>query len=274
MKVAYSGVRGAYADIAAGKIFPDSDRVSCTSFGSAFEAVANGECEYGVLPIENSFAGDVAQVTDLLYFGEMFIVGIYEMPIIHHLLGIQGTDLSKIRTVYSHPQALDQCHDYIKTHGLTPRASSNTAVAASEISEKNDETIAAIASSETAEIYGLKVLDKQINEKDDNMTRFVVISRQDEPLISNREAFSMILTVKNEAGAFAKAVTAIGDNGFNMRVIRSRPIRSLAWRYYFYIEGEGDLSGEGGANMIKDLKKNCEIVRILGNYHADIVLNC
>lgn len=271
-RIAYSGIKGAYAYIAAEKIMGGCERISYPSFGSAYEAVANGECDYGVMPIENSFAGDVAQVTDLLFFGDLSIVGIYEMPIVHHLLGLPGADISMIRTVSSHPQALDQCHGFIKEHGFTPQSASNTAVAARDVAEGDDMSVAAIASSETAEAYGLQILEHGINEKEDNMTRFIVISRNDEPLEPKRQAFSMILTVKNVAGAIAKAVTAIGDAGYNMRVIRSRPVRSLAWSYYFYIEGEGDLKTENGDRMMSELKKNCEIVRILGNYHADIVL--
>ncbi|MBR3539044.1 MAG: bifunctional chorismate mutase/prephenate dehydratase [Eubacterium sp.] len=272
MKIAYSGVRGAYAYIAAGKIFPEEERISCPSFGGVYEAVTEGKCEYGVLPIENSFAGDVAQVMDLLYFGGLYIAGIYEMPIIHHLLGIQGTELGKIQSVYSHPQALDQCCEYIRKKGFQQSAATNTAVAAKEVAEKKDPTLAAIASKETAELYGLKILDRHINEKDDNMTRFVVISRKPEPLIERREAFSLILTVKNEAGAFAKAITTIGQKGFNMRAIRSRPAKSLAWSYYFYIEGEGDLMTGEGRSMLRELQDNCEIIRVLGNYPGDIIL--
>ncbi|MBR4768830.1 MAG: bifunctional chorismate mutase/prephenate dehydratase [Lachnospiraceae bacterium] len=272
-KIAYSGIPGAYAHIASEKIFPEAEYVSFPSFGSVYEAVTKGECDHGVLPIENSFAGDVAQVMDLLYFGTLYIAGIYEMPIVHHLLGIPGTELAKIDKVLSHPQALDQCREYIHKGGFVQHAATNTAVAAKEVSDRKDPTLAAIASRETAEIYGLKILDKKINEKDDNMTRFVVISREKEALINKREAFSLILTVKNEAGAFAKAITTIGELGFNMRAIRSRPAKSLAWSYYFYIEGEGDLDGENGPRMLKELKDNCEVIRVLGNYPADIILS-
>ncbi len=271
--IAYSGIEGAYAHIAAEKIFPDRKYDPYPSFGRVYEAVSKGDAEYGVLPIENSFAGDVAQVMDLLYFGSLFIAGIYEMPIEHHLLGVPGTKLKRITRVMSHPQALDQCGEYIRKNAYVSYAATNTAVAARDIAEKGDETFAAIASRETARIYGLKILDEKINEKDDNMTRFVVISREEEPIRSGREAFSMILTVKNEAGAFAKAITTIGNRGFNMRAIRSRPAKSLAWSYYFYIEGEGDLRTENGVLMLEELKKNCEVIRVLGNYPADIILS-
>ena len=271
-RVGYSGVPGAYAHIASSRIFPESVFFSCPSFGSVYRAVVEGDLDYGVLPIENSFAGDVAQVMDLLYFGDLYIIGIYELPVTHHLLGCEGAKAEDIRVVYSHPQALDQCSSYIKLNGYEKRAATNTAVAANEVARAKDPTIAAIASKETADIYGLKILDREINDSSDNNTRFVVIARKNEPLLGVREEFSIILTVKHEAGAFAKAVTTIGNEGFNMRAIRSRPAKVLAWQYYFYIEGEGDLYGERGSRMMEKLKSDCETIRILGNYARNVLL--
>ena len=272
-KIAYCGVPGAYAHITASKIFPDGLCCSYLSFKSAYEAVAKGECDYAVIPIENSFAGDVAQVTDLLYAGDLFINGIYELPIVHNLLGIPGSTPEGIKTVYSHPQALDQCGEYIDSHGFERKMATNTAVAAREVADLKDPSIAAIASVETAKLYGLEVLDRGINESDTNTTRFVVLSQKGDSLLDRREAFSMILIVKNEAGAFAKAITVIGDEGFNMRVIRSRPMKTLAWSYYFYVEAEGNLESPEGKDMLAKLKEHCEQVKILGNYAADVILN-
>ena len=272
-KIAYCGVPGAYAYIAAAKIFPGGLYCPHPSFKSAYEAVAKGECDYAVLPIENSFAGDVVQVTDLLYGGDLSISGIYELPIVHNLLGIPGSRREQIKTVYSHPQALDQCGEYIDTHGFERKMATNTAVAAREVATQKDPSFAAIASVKTAELYGLDILDRGINESDTNTTRFVVLSAKEGSLTNRREAFSLILIVKNEAGAFARAITAIGDEGFNMRVIRSRPMKTLAWSYYFYVEAEGSLDSPNGREMLTKLKGNCEQVKILGNYAADIILN-
>ncbi|MBR3306273.1 MAG: bifunctional chorismate mutase/prephenate dehydratase [Lachnospiraceae bacterium] len=270
--IAYSGIPGAYAAIAASKIFPGEELKPYPSFAAVFDAVSKGECGRGVLPIENSYAGDVSQVMDLLYFGELYIHGIYELPIYHNLLAVKGASLEDIKCVTSHPQALDQCAGFIEKGKLMRKEAVNTAVAAREVAERADISVAAIASTETAEIYGLDILARNINESDDNATRFAVVSGRKEPEDAVREAFSMILIVKNEAGAFAKAITAIGDNGFNMRAIRSRPMKSLPWNYYFYVEGEGDLESEAGRKMIKDLEPSCEKVRILGNYAGERVL--
>jgi prephenate dehydratase len=279
LQIAYSGVQGAYAGIVAGKIFPNADINSYSSFRQAYEAVEKKECDYAVLPIENSFAGEVAQVTDLLYSGNLTIAGIFELPIVHNLLGVEGCDISQIKTVYSHPQALDQCSEYIYLHGFEKRVATNTAMAAKEVALLKDPTMAAIASRETAEIYGLKILERAINESENNTTRFVVLTAgretkndKQKELFKRKEAFTLILIVKNEAGAVARAITTIGDFGFNMRTLRSRPQKTLLWSYYFYIEGEGDLSTVKGVKMLDMLKENCEMVKVLGNYPADVIL--
>ena len=279
LQIAYSGVQGAYAGIVAGKIFPDADINSYSSFRQAYEAVEKKECDYAVLPVENSFAGEVAQVTDLLYSGSLTIAGIFELPIVHNLLGIEETDITKIKTVYSHPQALDQCSEYIYLHGFEKRVATNTAMAAKEVALLKDPKLAAIASRETAEIYGLKILESAINESENNTTRFVVVKSDKETghekqkeMFKRKEAFTLILIVKNEAGAVARAITTIGDFGFNMRTLRSRPQKTLLWNYYFYIEGEGDLSTVKGVEMLDMLKENCEMVKVLGNYPMDVIL--
>ena len=279
LQIAYSGVQGAFAQITAAKIFPKGELNSYASFRQAYEAVENKECDYAVLPIENSFAGEVAQVTDLLYGGNLKIAGIFELPVVHNLLGIPDTDISKIKTVYSHPQALDQCSEYIYLRGFEKRVATNTAAAAKEVALLKDPTIAAIANKETAKLYGLQILEEAINESASNTTRFVVLSAGKEPesreqrkLFERKEAFTLILIVKNEAGAVARAITTIGDFGFNMRTLRSRPQKNLLWNYYFYIEGEGNLDSVTGVNMLNALKENCESVKVLGNYPADVIL--
>lgn len=279
LQIAYSGVQGAFAQITAANIFPKGELDSYASFRQAYEAVENKECDYAVLPIENSFAGEVAQVTDLLYGGNLKIAGIFELPIVHNLLGIPDTDISKIKTVYSHPQALDQCSEYIYLRGFEKRVATNTAAAAKEVALLKDPTIAAIANKETAKLYGLQILEEAINESASNTTRFVVLSAGKEPesreqrkLFERKEAFTLILIVKNEAGAVARAITTIGDFGFNMRTLRSRPQKNLLWNYYFYIEGEGNLDSVTGVNMLNALKENCESVKVLGNYPADVIL--
>lgn len=267
-RIAYSGIEGAFANIAAKRIFPDGTLIPYSDFTSAYNAVEQGECDLAVLPIENSFAGEVGQVTDLMFRGNLFVNGVYSLPISQNLLGVEGTTIDSIKQVVSHQQALDQCASYIKEHGYETVSASNTAVAAKEVSELKDTTVAAIASIETAELYGLKVIDHDINENHTNTTRFAVFSKVKETKFSmeSNSTFIMMFTVKNESGALAKAIDAIGDNGFNMKVLRSRPLKDLAWQYYFYVEAEGDFSSEAGKKMQKELSSRCEMLKILGSY--------
>ena len=273
LRIAYSGIKGAFAANAAERIFPGEEFITYESFDEAFAAVTDGICDYGVLPLENSYAGDVIQVLDLLYFGTLYITGIYEMPVVHNLLGVKGADINDIKEVISHPQALSQCDDFIKQHGLNRIAASNTAVAAHEVADKNDPCLAAIAGRETARLYGLDIIAENINDSPDNTTRFVVVSRKREPLGAKKEAFSIMLTVKDEARALARSLDTIGYYGFNMRCVKSRPSKKIPWSYYFYIECIGDADSEKGKKMASILSEECEYFRLLGCYENDIIIN-
>lgn len=271
LKVAYSGVEGAFAHIAAGRIFPESDRVSCRDFKAAYDAVVSGECDVAVLPIENSYAGEVGQSIDLIFSGGLFINGIYELEIHQNLLGIPGATVEDIKKVTSHPQALSQCHDYIKRRGIDAEDASNTAVAAKIVADANDKTLGAIASVETAEIYGLKVLEANINKSGENTTRFAVLSKvqASSPSLTNSV---LMFTVKHEAGSLANAISIIGKYGYNMTALRSRPLKKHSWQYYFYIEIDGKIDTDNGVKMAEELSKVCDQFKVAGTFapHTEI----
>lgn len=267
MKIAYSGIEGAFAYIAAKRIFPEDQLISFQDFRSAYEAVEKNECDYAVLPIENSYAGEVAQVSDLMFQGNLFLNGMYCLNVQQNLLALEGAQLSDIKKVISHPQALEQSADFIRRQGFETIESVNTARAAKSIAELGDKSIAAIASRETAELYGLKILCEKINEKDDNSTRFAILSRNEEKRFSeNEKTVVMMFTVKNEAGALVKVLNKLGEFGFNMSVIRSRPLKGLAWRYYFYIEAEGKYGTAEWKQMILEMQYRCDKLKILGRF--------
>jgi chorismate mutase/prephenate dehydratase len=269
MRVAYSGVPGAFADIAARKIFPDANALPYKDCKEAYEAVVSGECDCAVLPIENSYAGDVTQVMDLAFFGNLSITGIYDMEITQNLVGLEGATLTDIKEVYSHPQGLGQCADYIRDHGFIAHEASNTAVAAKKVAEEGKKEIAAIASIETAALYGLKVLDKSINAASINSTRFAVFTRFPNRNAAKDNYFVMNFTVKNEAGSLGKAISAIGDCGFNLRALKSRPSKDLIWEYYFFAEGEGNINSSEGEKMIAELQKHCSNLKIVGCFEKE-----
>ena len=271
LKVAYSGVEGAFAHIAAGRIFPDSDRISYRDFKSAYNSVVNGESDIAVLPIENSYAGEVGQTIDLIFSGSLFINGIYELEIHQNLLGVTDSTVDDIKKVTSHSQALGQCHDYIKFRGFEVEEATNTAIAAKRVAEMNDKSLGAIASAETAEIYGLKILEANVNKSGENTTRFAVLSRvkADTPTFSSSV---LMFTVKNEAGSLANAISIIGKYGYNMTALRSRPLKKHSWQYYFYIEIDGTTDTDEGQKMIAELNNVCDKLKIAGTFapHSEI----
>ena len=271
VKVAYSGIEGSFASISANRILPDAERVSYKNFAEAYNAVVRGECELAVLPIENSYAGDVGPVTDLMFFGDLHVTGVYELRVSHCLLGVEGSSVSTVKTVISHPQALDQCHEYIRKHDYKAISAENTAIAAKEVADAGDLTVAAIASMQTADLYGLKVLDHDINESAENTTRFAVFSKSmGEVKEDDRfSTFILMFTVKNEAGTLAKAISIIGEYGYSMRVIRSRPLKDKNWQYYFYTEVEGRFSSDNGRKMLEELGRHCEFLKVVGTYRPD-----
>ncbi len=269
MRVAYSGVEGAFGHIASEKLFPTAEKVAFSDFSSAYASVEKGECDVCVLPVENSYNGEVGQVTDLMFSGSLYVNGMHDLAVTQDLLCVPGASISDIKRVISHPQALGQCAKYIKKHGFEVCEFSNTALAAKSVREQNDKTAAAIASREAARIFGLEVLDHDINESKSNTTRFAIFSR-----VANKHPgadFSthsiLLFTVRNEAGALARAIDVIGSHGFNMRTLRSRPMKDLLWQYYFYVECEGEIQTERGRLMMEELSEFCDRLKFAGTYY-------
>ena len=271
LNVAYSGVEGAFAHIAAGRVFPQARCVPFSDFKAAYRAVENGESDVVVLPIENSYVGEVGQTLDLIFSGSLFINGIYELEVKQNLLGLPEATLEDIRKVASHPQALSQCHDFLKKHRFTTEETNNTALAAKSVASAGDKSYAAIASEETAELYGLKILESGINKSGENTTRFAVLSkvRADcAPLSST----VLMLTVKHEAGSLANAVSIIASHGFNMSALRSRPMKKHSWQYYFYIELDGTTENENGRKMLEELARVCDKLKVCGTFSPHVEL--
>lgn len=275
MKVAYCGTEGAYAYSAAGKMFPEASLFSCPDFTEAYRAVEEGRYDCAVLPLENSYAGEVGEVADLMFSGSLYINQIVNVPISHCLLGVKGAKKEDIKTVISHPQALDQCAAYIRARGLSAKSYSNTALAAKHVAECGDKTAAAIASEETAALFGLTVLDTDINDERNNTTRFAAFSRsENRPRSGGKredENFILVFTVQNEAGSLAIALNILGAHGYNMRNLRSRPMKDLQWNYYFYIEAEGNINTQNGRDMLRELSAVCAKLKLVGSYYADNV---
>ena len=271
MKIAYSGVEGAFAYIAAKKMFPKGRLIANEDFIEAYKSVESGEADCAVLPIENSLAGEVGTVMDLMYSGSLYINQIYDLPVRHHLLGVPGSSIDSIKTVITHPQASSQCAKYLSRHGISTETAANTAVAAKQIAKRNDVSVGAIASEDTADLYGLCIIDHDIQDMSTNSTRFAAFSRSmythDNSIKYDNESFILVFTVKNEAGALASTLNIIGAHGYNMRSLKSRPMKDLQWNYYFYIEAEGNINNQNGKDMLRELSALCAGLKLVGTYH-------
>mgnify|MGYP004623006145 CR=1 FL=1 len=268
MQVAYSGTEGAFAHLAARRIFPGVTYVPFHDFRSAYEAVERGQCDCAVLPLENSYAGEVGQVMDLCFFGSLHVNGVYSLPVRQSLLGLPGTQLSQVTTAVSHPQALEQCAGYLHRRGLQSMDFTNTAAAAAYVAQQKRPELAAIANAGAAEIYGLEVLEENINQDLRNTTRFGVFSRVENTSLGKHmgDHFILLFTIRNEVGSLARTIDIIGRYGFNMRTLRSRPVKELLWEYYFYLEIEGDIHTSAGQEMLRQLQPCCDRIKIAGSF--------
>ena len=272
-RVAFCGVEGAYAHIAACKMFPNSKLIAYPDFESAYHSVEKGDSDVAVLPIENSYAGDVSTVMDLMFSGTLYVNQVVNLPINHCLMVNEGVELSQVKRVISHPQALTQCYEYIKSMGFEAVSCANTALGARDVKEKGLMDTGAIASMETAELFGLKILSSGINASRTNTTRFAAFSRaQSCPNTKSRnmkERIILMFTVRNEAGALAKTIDIIGAHRFNMCNLHSRPMKELLWNYYFYIEANGNINTQNGKDMLNELSATCDRLKLVGTFISD-----
>lgn len=263
-KIACPGTRGAYSHIASRRLFPDSQITFYPAFKDVFEAVQNGQADYGVVPIENSTAGSVGDVYDYLNGYCLAINLTYQLKVEHCLACAKKISLSEVEKVYSHKQALEQCSCFLSKHHLSAEACLNTALAAEFVS-RNDSPFGAICSEECAEIFGLEILRKGIQNASDNYTKFIVVSRK---MIVNDDCGEVGICVRipNRAGELNKMLTKFSLYSINMSKIESRPIAGKDFDVRFYINFAGSLKDKNVAELICDLQYNYESFKVLGNY--------
>jgi chorismate mutase/prephenate dehydratase len=266
-RVVYQGVPGAYSYIAMSRFFGKSvANFNVPTWRDAMEAVKKGEADYAVLPIENSTAGIVADVYDLLQEYNNYIIAETYVKVEHALMGLPGTDINKINTVYSHPQGFMQCERYLSGHKDWQQISqSNTAGSAKKILAEKDPTHAAIASVEAAEVYGLKVLQEKINDLDNNTTRFVIVTNT-RKFVKGAGKMSIVFETKNEAGTLYNLLSHIIYNGLNMNKIESRPIEGRNWDYRFFVDFEGNIDDAPVMNALRGIQEEAISIKLLGNY--------
>ena len=259
--MAYQGIPGAYSEEAAKKAYGGA-LVAKDTFEDVFSAVSSGETDYGIIPVENSFAGSVAENYDLLARYDVGIMREEVLPIHHVLLGVKNAELPDIKTVWSHSQGLLQCGGFLRERGYELLTCANTALAARMVAESGDVTKAAVASRHAGEIYGLKVLAEDIQSSAVSSTRFFVIGRSGGRTGSRG---TVVFTVKNSPGTLVAALSAICDHGINMTKIESRPLMGKSWEYRFF----ADIEGEGMENIENILSEAAADARLLGIYERE-----
>lgn len=266
-RVVFQGAEGSYSQMAMMRYFGEEvNSFHVDTFRDAMCAIEEGSADFAVLPIENSTAGIVSEIYDLLVEFENYIVGEQIIEIEHCLMGLPGTALSQIKTVYSHPQSLMQSARYLNEHEDWRQVSlKNNAFAARKVSEEGDRTQAAIASEQAAKIYGLDILAQGVNQSDTNSTRFIIVTNQK---IFRKDAgkISICLEVPHESGSLYHMLSHFIYNNLNMTKIESRPIEDRNWEYRFFIDFEGNFADGAVKNALRGLRDEARNLRILGNY--------
>ena len=267
MRIVFQGVEGAYSQQAMTEYFgQECDSFHVETWKDAMEAIKNGEADFAVLPIENSTAGIVSENYDLLVEYDNYIVGEQVIQIKHALLGLPETELSDITCVYSHPQALMQCGEYLYEYADWEKISlKNTAVAAKKVKEDGDKSHAAIASELTAKLYGLKVLDANISNSKNNATRFIIVTNK-RICTKSAQRVSICFEIAHESGSLYHMLSHFIYNNINMTNIQSRPIKDKNWEYRFFVDFEGRLEDNGVINALRGIKEEATSMKILGTY--------
>ena len=267
IKIGYQGVKGSFSEEAMIKYFGENHKnTNYEEFEEVFIALKSNEIDYGILPIENSYTGAITNVYDLLVKYGFYIVGEECIKINQNLIGIKGTEISDIKEIYSHPQGFEQSREFLSNNNkLKLIPFHNTAISAKYISELNDKSKAAIASLRAAEIYNLDVIQEEINDKDDNQTKFIIIGKE---LESSKECnkITVVFSLDDKSGTLYNLLRHFAENNINMLKIESRPSKGELWQYLLYVDFEGNIENEDVKKAIKLIEENSEYFKLLGSY--------
>ena len=265
VKVAYQGIKGANGHEAALRLFPNGDCFGLKTFSDVFDAVDSGKAEFGVLPVENSTAGSVSAVYDLILKHRFYIVGALDMPIDYCLCGLRQSEISDIEKVWTHPQSISQCENYIAAHNFEPTPCANTAVAARDVAREKRLNVAAICSYKACEEYGLKIPDNHIQDIDSNTTRFIVISKK-LFISSDADKISLCFSLPHVSGSLYSVLCRFNSLGFNLTKIESRPISGRGFEYLFYLDFSGNARTAEATRLLCAMSEELPNFSFLGNY--------
>ncbi len=263
--VACQGVEGAYSQIACDKMFTYPSIVYCRGFDDVFKAVDSGLCRYGVLPVENSTAGTVNKVYDLMKEHKFYIVHSLKLFIRHSLLAPEGVDISDIKEIFSHEQALNQCSEFLAKLGVKVTVCENTAIAAKKVAESGRKDCASIGSKESAEAHGLRVLKTGVQNTDNNYTRFICIAKNPE-IYPGAKKTSFMMTIPHEPGSLYNILSRFAALGLNMTKLESRPIPGSNFEFMFYFDIDASVYSDNLKALLGELENDAEQFSYLGSY--------
>ena len=268
--VSFQGIEGANSHLASEKLFPKAKIIPCETFEEVFESVMTNKSDIGLIPVENSVAGRVAEIHSLMHKTPLKIVGEFFMKVELHLLGTEKININQIKNVRSHIHALSQCRKFIKKNKVKTIVSADTALAAKEISEKNNPTESAIATKLAAQIYNLKVLKKNVEDSLRNITRFILLQKKQIKINPSKGKVltSLIFAVNNVPAALHKALGCFAINNVNMTKLESY-VNETFKQAEFYVDIEGDTKDFKVVSALEEIKEYTRFVRILGTYYAD-----
>jgi prephenate dehydratase len=267
-RVAFQGVAGAYSEQAVRQYFgPDVESVPRKAFEGIFTAVETGDVDYGMLPVENSVAGSVANSYELLVEHDLRVYAEVVLRVRHMLMALPGVRLADVQRVRSHPQALAQCQRYLTRHGLEPVAAFDTAGSARDLASKPEDGVGVIASELAAEMYGLEIVERNIEDFPFNFTRFFVLSREDAPR-AQRSKTSIVFTTPHQPGALHACMGEFATRRINLTKIESRPRLNRPWQYIFYVDFEGHGQDQACEAALIGLLRRSSFVKLLGSYPA------
>ena len=269
ISIVFQGAEGAFGQMAMQRFFDNECKhFSVVTFRQAMEAIADGLADYAVLPIENSAIGSVVETYDLLVEFDNYIVGEVMLPITHTLAGLPGSEMTKIREVYSKAEALMQTAKFLGLHPNWQQVSvTNTALAAQKIITDNDVSKAAVCSAYAASVYGLEVLEQNINDEENNTTRFIIIANQ-RIFLTAATKISICFELSHESGSLYHLLSHFIYNDLNMTRIESRPIEGRNWEYRFFVDFEGNMREPAVKNALRGLQEEAINLKVLGNYYG------
>lgn len=269
MTVACQGVEGAYSGVAVKSLFPNANIKFHRQFEDVFEAVNQGSAKYGVIAVENSTAGSVHESYDLIMKYRFYVVGAYDLMINHCLCAKENTKYEDIKEVYSHQQALSQCDNFLKSFDFTGVNYSNTAAAAKHISQSDRNDVAVICSEFAAKKYGLKILKRNIQNNNKNITRFIVISKE-LVIDENADKISLIFSAPHKTGSLYRVLGRFSMAGLSLTKLESRPMENADFEYYFYADIIGSVRDESTLDLICALSDELADFKFLGNFHESM----